>query len=425
MTFTNEGLIATSTVNVNVKARFNDEIRRFAVPSATALVPLQAQIRGLFALAPQTALDLFYKDGDDDLVIMTSDGELQHALQHAAASLLRLEIVKKDGVALVPVPSPVAQVAPVQPLAAQPPVTSVEALGPFPHGPMGRFGKHGGCHARKMWKKDCSQGFQKDLPFGGRHGRCAARPERSNESCDRLKRKQHKCHKRDGAKPCKEKLTASPVDQRRSAVKLAPGTPFVQTWRIRNGGLDWPAGSQLVFVAKKGDRMNGPDFVPVQGPVPSNTEVLVSVNLVAPQEFGEYTGVWRMCTPEGKKFGKRLSVSVSVTSSSSSSESEDLVAPSGEVNELVSRLQALGLNVPQPKVERMMAKFEGNVDFIVERLQARNARWEERRQHFEGHHHGRHAGRQGGPHGGHHGGHQHHGHGGHFYGRFAHGNVSE
>jgi len=184
-------------------------------------------------------------------------------------------------------------------------------------------------------------------------------------------------HKRDEEDESftKDKLTARHVKDVTipDGTKLAPKTAFVKTWRVRNEGLEWPAGSRLIFISKKGDHMEGPEFVPVEGPVLPNTEIDISVNLVAPEEPGLYTGVWRMCTAEGKKFGQRLWVSVTVTSSSSSDEFEH-IGNISDLDSLVQKIQDMGFEVPRRKVERLMAKFGGNPDMVVEVL-ARKAMW--------------------------------------------------
>ncbi len=68
------------------------------------------------------------------------------------------------------------------------------------------------------------------------------------------------------------------------------GESFVKTWRLRNNGTcDWPEGTVLAFVS--GSKMGGPDSVQV-GAVKAGQSVEISVNLVAPAESGNFTGMW-------------------------------------------------------------------------------------------------------------------------------------
>jgi len=98
--------------------------------------------------------------------------------------------------------------------------------------------------------------------------------------------------------------------------KLVPRAHFVQTWKVRNAGMDWPEGVHLVPC--KGNRMGGPEVVPLTGKVASGCDAEVAVNLVAPQEPGTYKGLWRLCSMEGKKFGPRLLVVIEVVGSAPS-----------------------------------------------------------------------------------------------------------
>lgn len=149
---------------------------------------------------------------------------------------------------------------------------------------------------------------------------------------------------------------------------LSPGTAFVKTWRIRNeGATEWPAqGCVLRFLGKKSDSLGCPETVPVPGPVAPNAEVEVSVNLVAPEKPGRYTGYWKMCAPDGRKFGQRVWVSVVVPGLSSSSSDSDQEADKYEA--LVDTVLATGLCVKRHRVFRMLQKTNGDVNAVCEHL---------------------------------------------------------
>jgi len=79
---------------------------------------------------------------------------------------------------------------------------------------------------------------------------------------------------------------------------------FTKTWKIRNdGSCNWPDDTTLVFVS--GTKMGTPDSVKV-GKVVSGTEVEVSVALTAPDQYGNYTGLWQLKSAQGN-FGTQLS----------------------------------------------------------------------------------------------------------------------
>lgn len=92
--------------------------------------------------------------------------------------------------------------------------------------------------------------------------------------------------------------------------QLPANSPVIKTWRIRNNGaIAWPEKTRLIFVGHRGDYLNGPESVDVQGPVLPQQEVEVSVPFTTPSQPGRYVGYYRLATPEGQKFGQRVWVS--------------------------------------------------------------------------------------------------------------------
>lgn len=86
--------------------------------------------------------------------------------------------------------------------------------------------------------------------------------------------------------------------------KFKNSETFTKTWKIRNdGSCDWPEDTTLVFVS--GAKLGTPDSVKV-GKVVSGTEVEVSVALTAPDQYGNYTGLWQLKSAQGN-FGTQLS----------------------------------------------------------------------------------------------------------------------
>jgi len=176
---------------------------------------------------------------------------------------------------------------------------------------------------------------------------------------------EEKCAKRDGVKLVARHVKDVTITD---GTELLPNTPFVKTWKLRNEGPEpWPAGSRLMFISRKGDRMGGPDSVPVSadgGAVAAAQEVEISVNLVAPSEPGRYTSYYKLVTPEGIKFGQRLWVSIVVSgsSSSSSSSSENDETRYGPVADMI---EAMGFDVKRKHIIRLLVKHDNNVDTVV------------------------------------------------------------
>ncbi|CAK4080238.1 unnamed protein product [Aphanomyces euteiches] len=92
---------------------------------------------------------------------------------------------------------------------------------------------------------------------------------------------------------------------------IRAGDTFVKTWRLKNDGKTrWPAKSRLVCVG--GDHLEvGEDFVSVPI-VPPGKMIDVSVEMRAPNKAARYTGYWRLCTADGKRYGHRLWVDILV-----------------------------------------------------------------------------------------------------------------
>ena len=80
---------------------------------------------------------------------------------------------------------------------------------------------------------------------------------------------------------------------------LAPNTPFVKTWRIRNAGTcDWGSGLTLAFAG--GDQLGGPAVVAFP-PTNAGATRDISLNLKAPATAGTYEGKWYLRGPDGER----------------------------------------------------------------------------------------------------------------------------
>lgn len=81
-----------------------------------------------------------------------------------------------------------------------------------------------------------------------------------------------------------------------------PGEAFTKTWRLQNSGEStWTPGYALRF--ESGDQMGGPTEVLLEQTVPPNQTVDLSVELIAPDEPGLYTGYWILRNAQGLTFG--------------------------------------------------------------------------------------------------------------------------
>ena len=85
--------------------------------------------------------------------------------------------------------------------------------------------------------------------------------------------------------------------------EFLPGVDFEKTWRLNNNGsCTWNSAYTIVF--DKGDAMGGPASLQLtEGSVPPGEEIVVSVNLVAPDEPGSYRGEWKLRNSSQTVFG--------------------------------------------------------------------------------------------------------------------------
>lgn len=81
-----------------------------------------------------------------------------------------------------------------------------------------------------------------------------------------------------------------------------PNSRFTKTWRLQNVGIcTWNGLYSLVFVG--GERMGAANVIPLSGNVVPGQTVDLSVDLIAPNNSGNYRGTWMLRNPQGDIFG--------------------------------------------------------------------------------------------------------------------------
>jgi hypothetical protein len=92
--------------------------------------------------------------------------------------------------------------------------------------------------------------------------------------------------------------------------KIKAGDTFTKTWRIKNTGTcAWNANYKFTFIG--GDLM-GSDTTKIRRTVGVNATTDLSLDFVAPNAPGTYTGYWRMASDSGELFGTAFSVKIVV-----------------------------------------------------------------------------------------------------------------
>lgn len=410
--------MASNAETFVVKLNYGGQLRRFPIPKGISFNELRGQVIQLLELHKDTNVILKYSDDEGDLITIASDLELNSAL--VPEKILRLTVIDKNAVVYPPIHSAsISDAMDIAPVASGSPQGG-EVFRAFPKCGRGApfhpytpgFSQHhradhhhhrggfGGCGGFGPHRGDHPFGHHRAFgPYGPRmhHMRRAEMtPEELHEfkkeymhahkELKRVWRKTSKCMKKEWKQGFRCATgtpwganTPAGANERFVArlakdvtipdgTNLAPGTPFVKTWCLRNEGAEWPAGCVLRFLKRMSDNLGNPETVPVPGPVAPNSEVEVSVNLVAPGKPGRYTGYWRMCTPDGCKFGQRVRMSVVVPGTSSSSSSSDSDQEADKYEALVDTVLATGLCAKRHRVFRMLQKTNGDANLVCEKL---------------------------------------------------------
>jgi len=104
-----------------------------------------------------------------------------------------------------------------------------------------------------------------------------------------------------------------------------PGESFIKIWRMRNeGSTAWPENTRLAFVG--GDKFSAHEAVPVHSAVPGQ-EIEIAVDMVAPSQPGRYVSYWRLCLPDGSRFGHRVWVDIFVKPPTQQESQQPAAAP--------------------------------------------------------------------------------------------------
>jgi hypothetical protein len=92
--------------------------------------------------------------------------------------------------------------------------------------------------------------------------------------------------------------------------EVVAGSKFDKTWRVRNNGcLEWPTGTQLVYI--DGEQLGAPVAVAVPA-TGIDATVDITVPMVAPTQVGEHSSYWQLQAPGFGYFGLTVYVSIVV-----------------------------------------------------------------------------------------------------------------
>jgi len=113
------------------------------------------------------------------------------------------------------------------------------------------------------------------------------------------------------------------------------------------GSTAWPEPARLIFVG--GDVLSESEAVIVPSIQP-NEEVDITVDMVAPASPGRYVSKYRLCTPEGARFGHCVWADITVVESQEGAE-EEVKEPVVEVSKKVDPPVSIAVIVEEKKVE--------------------------------------------------------------------------
>jgi hypothetical protein len=94
------------------------------------------------------------------------------------------------------------------------------------------------------------------------------------------------------------------------STEIEPGAAFTKKWKIKNiGSCAWTRKYSLQFA--NGDRMSGETTYLTKW-VPPDQTIVISVELIAPETEGTYTGYWILTDGSGTPFGNYVYVKIVV-----------------------------------------------------------------------------------------------------------------
>ena len=335
-------VMPSASITFKCKLSGSNDLRRRTVPlmdGTLAYVTVLEMVTELFQLGG-ASFKLLWLDEDEDLVTIGTDADVHEAVRWAlsASTTLRLEVKLT---APVPEGEQKAEPAPVavdtppppppHPTSVVPEISNFPSCEPEPQN-QSATEQQQNCSAavdlQQMMQNQLTQ-LTEHLPEQlEKHVKFAAR--KIENHLEKRAKQWHKHvpgelkHKADGLcnflKRTKKKNKNKKLHMKFVAdlslpdrTELMPGDVISKTWRVINSGAEtWPDQSRLTHVGS--DLFEGarPSAVPCLEP---GTETELSLDeMITPAEPGRYMSHWRLCTPEGNKFGDRLWFDVTVLS---------------------------------------------------------------------------------------------------------------
>merc|ERR1712166_130070 len=335
-------VMPSTSITFKCKLSGSNDLRRRTVPlmdGTVAYATVLEMVTELFQLGG-ASFKLLWLDEDEDLVTIGTNADVDEAVRWAlsASTTLRLEVkltAPAPDAEQKAEPAPVAVDTPPPP-PPHPPLV-VPEISNFPScesEPQNQSAaeQQQNCSAavdlQQMMQNQLTQ-LTEHLPEQlEEHVKFAAR--KIENHLEKRAKQWHKLvpgelkHKADGLcnflKKTKKKNKNKKLHMKFVAdlslpdrTELMPGDVISKTWRVINSGADtWPDQSRLTHVGS--DLFEGarPSAVPCLEP---GTETELSLDeMITPAEPGRYMSHWRLCTPEGNKFGDRLWFDVTVLS---------------------------------------------------------------------------------------------------------------
>ena len=106
--------------------------------------------------------------------------------------------------------------------------------------------------------------------------------------------------------PCDSLLLVNDMNPR-AGEKVEPGR-FKKSWRVQNNGsCPWLPGYRLLYIM--GEKFEGSGIL-IKNETAPGSVLVFTLDLVAPEDPGLYTGYWRMYNLNGASFGPSLAVSI-------------------------------------------------------------------------------------------------------------------
>eukprot|EP01118_Nematostelium_gracile_P002632 TRINITY_DN1286_c0_g1_i1.p1 TRINITY_DN1286_c0_g1~~TRINITY_DN1286_c0_g1_i1.p1 ORF type:complete len:343 (+),score=100.20 TRINITY_DN1286_c0_g1_i1:114-1142(+) len=338
---------------IMLKVSFGDEIRRF--PLATCRYSaLEETIRGMFSFSAEQKLKVQYQDDEKDWINLSSDQELELAVQLSSIVRLRVDVGYNK---------PAVVQARNQPM-------QVDSLFGVP--------SYESTQNREAMETDQPRGDRREAKI---HARVERRNDKFTQKVQRkqakmdckFQRKMDKLQRKyDKMENKKKKTRLANIFVTDEVYSCAPGEQIIKVVKLRNDtNAVWPEACNFVYV--DGVQLSQIKSISVPALQPGFV-FEISIPITAPMEDGKYVTCYQLVGLSGTPFAKPYKLKTFV----GQSKKKYQTIPNAE--ELIASLVSMGFQ-DRSLNEKLVHRCNGDLDKVVMKLAKKNMKHQKKYGH--------------------------------------------